>query len=665
MRKFDPSGEVKLKAPQTLWEHRGVALLFLFTVIGVLHYPFHLLQNFYAAYVISAFFILAMADLDVSLLVFLFLTQFFIGDFYRPYLWILYILVFVLSAVWIIISASHKVSIYFPLWWLVMPFILALFLAFPLRLKEILLDLRIYGLAGFVGLTALSRTNYREFWFREFYWCMSSLLVYLMVANWLKDKKGILIKSGYVLGTALIFASIYGVLHVYKLLPIEGHFLSINFSDQSGRFNGMVTSFGWSVTFIAEYFAVVFPMVWFMFFSQRRIILKIFLYIFIGASALAALLTYRRAVFVVTGVEIVFFLFLFYSQKKCNRMHFFGKKWKEYALVFVLALLMIVTGGDFLKKKIVENQISRISLQAFEKEPRFMILKVCGKMWVYAPILGLGSGGFTRRAFEFYGKYDKRLDLARGSPHSTYLKMLSERGLIGLLSFLFLVGGFFYFGFKRLGTLRGDDKYFLMAVMTGLGGLLVYGLVMDFFWLPATHVLFWIYLAFIAVLAKDVIPKFHFTKKKALVVGMIFVALLGYRLWRVRAEPISDHYEAGFYRWVIPRKGKDKRPYRLTSGHALKVFVIKSDTIRFRVRSNKPGIDKNHQILSIYLNGKVVKRIEIKDKKWKEVIVPTKELKGKKAFMDFTVVGTWVPYKYGRGKSKKVLGVIISKISQQ
>ncbi len=674
MRKFIPSERVELNAPQLLWKHRGGVLLFLFAVAGALSYPFHLSQDFYAVYVIAAFFILAMADLDVSFLVFLFLTQFFIGDFYRPYLWILNILVFVLGLVWIFSSIRQKVIIHFPLWWLVMPSVLVLFLAFPLTLKEILLDFRVYGFSRFLELIAISRTIYREFWFKELYWCASSLLTYLMVSNWLKDKKDLLIKSGYVLAAALSVASVYGILHLYKLLPIEGRFLSINFSDQLG-YTGMVTSFGWSVTFIAEYFAIVFPMVLFMVFVQKRIILKIFLSVFIGVSALAAFLTYRRAVFVVTGVEIVFFLFLFYFQKERKKGNFFGKKWKELAFVFILAILMVVSGGVFLKKKVVERQITRISLRSFERDSRYMILNVCGKMLACEPVLGLGSGGYTQRFFDFGGneylrRWNKKflggrvLNKVQGSPHSTYLKMLSERGLLGFLSFLLLAGGFFYFGFKRLWTLNGDEKYLLMAVMTGLGGLLVYGLVMDFFWLPATHVLFWVTLAFIVVLAEPVIPEFPFTKKKALGIGMIFLALLGYRLWRAKAEPISDHYEAGFYRWEIPRKGKDKRPYRLTSGHALKVFTVKGDSIRFRVCSNKPDIARNPQTLDIYLNGKQVKGVTLKNHAWKTVEIPSKALKGKKVFMDLQVGGTWVPYKYGRGRSKRELGVIIGRIRQ-
>jgi len=652
--------------PESLWNLKGAALLFLISLIGVLFYPFHLSQNFYAGYVIASFATLAIVDFDFSFLVLLFLTQFFIGDFYRPYLWILNVLVLILFLVWIVSIIRHKSSVNFPAWWLVLPFVLIVFLAFPLTFKEIILDFKIYGFTEFLKLIAHSGTIYWEFWFKELYLCLSSMLMYLTVVNILKGNNDLFTKSGYVLGMALIVASIYGILHVYKFLPIEGHFLSINFSDHSDyKFEGMLTSFGWSVAFIAEYFAIVFPMILFMIFTRRELSLKVLFSLLSSITIFSTFLTYRRAVFVVIGVEIIFFLFLLYLQNSSKRDSIFPRNWGNFIPLMILAIIVIVTGSTFLQKKVLKDQLSKISWKSYERDPRYIILSVCGKMLEYEPILGLGSGGYTQNAFRFYGKYDWILDEVRGSPHSIYLKMLSERGFLGFLSFIFLTGGFIYFGFKGLRILKGNQKYFLMAVMTGLGGILVYGLVMDFFWLPAIRILFWIYLAFIAVLVKPVIPKITFTKKKVIIIGIIFVALFGYRLWRVRTEPISEHYEAGFYRWEIPKKGKDKKPYRLTSSHALKVLTVKGDLIYFRVCSNKPDIKKNHQFLNIYINGKLVKRIELKDKHWKKLVVPMISFKGKNVFIDFQVEGTWIPYQYGMGKSKRVLGVIVSRIEQE
>jgi len=190
----------------------------------------------------------------------------------------------------------------------------------------------------------------------------------------------------------------------------------------------------------------------------------------------------------------------------------------------------------------------------------------------------------------------------------------------------------------------------------------VYAFFMDIFWVPGVRVLFWVVLGMIGATAYSVIPEIPFTRKRAMVLGVIFFVLLGYRLWRVKAEPISDHYEAGFYRWEIPRKGKDRQPYRFTSPRALKVFMVKGNAVKFRVCSNKPDIARNPQVLHVYINGKHVKEIELRDKNWKEVTIPVKAWNGKRVFMDFRVDGAWVPYKYGRGRSKRKLGVIISEI---
>ncbi len=270
------------------------------------------------------------------------------------------------------------------------------------------------------------------------------------------------------------------------------------------------------------------------------------------------------------------------------------------------------------------------------------------------------------RRYERYLGFGRWLNDYQGSPHSTYLKMLVERGILGLLAFLWLAGGFLYFGFKafRHESLV-EKKWFLATLLVSLSGMLVYAFFMDIFWVPGVRILFWVILGLIAATAYPFIPKVPFTKRRVLIIGMIFLILLSYRLWRVKAEPISNHYEAGFYRWEIPRKGKDRRPYRLTSGKALKVFTVNGDTIRFRVCSNKPDVAEHPRVLMVYFNGKLVKKIVLKNKKWTQVVIPTAGLKGKKVFMDLRVEGTWVPYRHGRGRNRRVLGVIISKIEQK
>ena len=335
------------------------------------------------------------------------------------------------------------------------------------------------------------------------------------------------------------------------------------------------------------------------------------------------------------------------------------------------AVLIVIIVGMFFslpalknKRQFLYRRLKCLELRSITRTPRFYFHRIGLKIMAHEPLLGSGSGGFSQHFFDYYkGSRSPEFLAAKASPHSVYLKMLSERGIYGFLAYLWLVGWFIYFGMKRTKQVSGEQKYFLWATILALfGEMVIYGLVFDPFYLRIFQLIFWIYLAFIVALAGPVIPKIPFTKKKAMVIGMVFLALLGYRLYRVKAEPISDHYEAGFYRWQVPRKGSDRRPYRLTSGHALKVFTVKKDTIRFRVCSNKPDVEKSPQVVTVYLNGKTVKKIELRDKGWHEVVIPTQLLKGKKVFMDIQVDGTWVPYRYGRGRSKRVLGVIVGRI---
>ena len=656
MREFVSPEGVSVRAPRPLWKHRGVVLLFLFTVIGVLTYPFHLSQDFYAVYVVVAFFILAMADLDFSFLVFLFLTQAFLGESDKPYLYLIDLFVLALLVVGFFRIYKKKNSINFREWWIVLPFLVSIMISFPLCLKEIMLDYRVWGwgVKNFLKFVWISRPIFRVFWFKEVLWTFTAFGLYLVVSENLPIRSLKYVKKVWlILCLALISAAVFGlILYFY---PVNKFFLSLSFKNQ-GR---ILTSFGWNIAFFSNYAVFIFPFLIFLIpvVSNK---LKVFLLGIILICLIAAVLTVRRGMIIALFVEIVLSIGILSREKGLDYSR------SKIVLIFLLAVFTVGILFNLPKFKYVKHRFiyKCTRLLSIRNTPRYHFYEAGLKMVAHEPIFGMGSGGFSRN----FSRYDKKHKIfaAKASTHSVYLKMLSERGIFGLLAFLWLIGNFLFFGFKKALREQGVKKLFLMATVAALfGEMIVYGLVFDPFYLRVFEIMFWCFLAFIAVLASPVIPKIPFTKKKALAIGVIFVALFGYRLWRVKAEPISEHYEAGFYRWEIPRKGKDKRPYRLTSGHALKVFTIKGDSIRFRVCSNKPDVNRNPQVVNIYLNGKRVKTVELKDRKWEEVEIPVAKMKGEKVFMDIHVGGTWIPYKYGRGKSRRELGVIMSRIRQE
>lgn len=667
-----------------LTEHKGEFFLFFVVVVGVISAPFHLSQVAYAVYVIAAFLLLSIIDVGLSFLVLLFLTQFFIGDFYRPYLFLINILCLVFGIVWFATTMRKRESVKFPFWWIVVPYILVAVLAFPLNLKEVFLDIKVWGWIPFLKSVAVAGTLSHAYWLRELPWEFISFLVLIGVFNLLVKHPDLEKRAWCVIAASLILAAIMGIALLYNWIPYEGRFLSINFAD-SAHNPGMLTSYGWSVTFFVEYFAATFPFLFIALFFVQSKWKKIGILICVLITVFAVMKTYRRATFVVVFYEIltgVAFYFVITHSKKLLQFAQ-GKKTKFALIVLGVFLIGCAISAVFIRvlgdmdKNVRFSVESKFSYQRLRKDPRIATHELSFHMAVYEPLLGLGSGGYSQqfdrlggriflKRYEKYLGFDRWLNDYQGSPHSTYLKMLVERGFLGLIAFLWLAGGLLWVGFRAF-KFEGlsDRKWFLAALLTSLSGMLLYAFFMDIFWVPGVRVLFWMVLGIIAAMSYPVIPKIPFTKKKALAVALTFFTLLGYRVWRVKAEPISDRYEAGFYRWEVPRKGKDRKPYRLTSGHALKILIVKGDVIRFRVCSNKPDVDKNPQILSVYLNGRQVKKIALRDKGWKEVVIPTAQLKGQKVFMDLRVDGVWIPYKYGRGRSKRELGVIIGKIRQE
>ncbi len=669
------------------YRQRSITPFFLIICIGIVLAMGRWLrvgQNFYAWFILVVFFCLTWIDLTFSFLTLLFLTQCFTGDFYRPYMFLIDALGLIFAGITFLKAVFRREKIEIPFWWVILPYLLVVLLSIPMNAKEILLYIKVWGLGHYFREIGVTDTFGYAFYLRELGWELISLFTLIAVFNHLIRYHSDCEKRIWVtLAAALVIYAVIGLLLLYSWIPYEGRFLSMNFSN-SLYFKGMLTSYGWSVSFFAEYFAATFPFLLFFLITVHGKYKKAAVIVLIMVSVFAALKTFRRAVWIVGTLEVAagFFFYLSINRNQnANSASSGRREWKAF-----VAGLVIVFLGFFLfvwvwnTGKIGEKARNRIqekfSYEGVREDPRWAIHRLCLHMWVHEPVLGLGAGGYTQNFYRLGGgKYlnsfnvrfpDGRvLNKLQGSPHSTYLTILVERGTLGFLSFLWLVGVFLYAGFKAFGAAKGQKKIFLAAVLTTLSGMLLYAFFMDIFWVPGVRMLFWCYLGILAALSYQVLPRVSFKRKTTILIVLAFVALLGYRLVKVWNEPFDSHFESGFYRWKFSRPGeKGKFMYRFTSGRALKVLTVRGEALCIQVCSNKPYVEKNPQVLFIYLNGKRVKEVRLRDKAWKDIVIPVNGLKGKKVFIGFRVLGTWVPYRYGRGGSKKELGVIIRKIKQ-
>jgi len=118
------------------------------------------------------------------------------------------------------------------------------------------------------------------------------------------------------------------------------------------------------------------------------------------------------------------------------------------------------------------------------------------RMWKDKPLFGFGPGTYQ---FE-YGRYQRSYEKTRistnfgtmGNAHSEYFGPLSESGVFGLLSILFVIGTTLYTGIRVYFTSKKKSiRIFSMAVLVGLVSYYLHGLLNNFLDTDKISVLFW------------------------------------------------------------------------------------------------------------------------------------------------------------------------------
>lgn len=114
------------------------------------------------------------------------------------------------------------------------------------------------------------------------------------------------------------------------------------------------------------------------------------------------------------------------------------------------------------------------------------------------PLTGIGPGN---EAFNKIYPFYQRPKFTALSAYSIYFETAAEAGIIGILSFFWMLIVSFQQGCKQLGKLRqsmSPEGYWLIGTMTGMVGLLVQGAFDTVWYRPQISTLWWALLAIIA-----------------------------------------------------------------------------------------------------------------------------------------------------------------------
>ncbi|MBA7534954.1 hypothetical protein ES705_27204 [subsurface metagenome] len=328
-------------------------------------------------------------------------------------------------------------------------------------------------------------------------------ILYFIMANNIKSKYQI----NRLLTTLLIISSLLGIYGIFQYNGIDFSFWKANV----GR-NQVFGLFG-NVNYFAEYMIVPLPLAISLFFATRNRTHKILLFAGILAMGGSLILTFTRGSYLAIGISSTFMFFLYLVSR--------GKGFiKEHKKIFIiiLAFIILVTflfvlPNPLNKSGTVISKIkSRISISQFTKgsslKRRIAIWKFTGMIIKDHPILGSGLGTFKYNSLNYQAKFFDQGENRRLYPygiadkvHNEYLQLGAEIGILGLGIFLWLIITYFNYGIKLLKRLK--DKYkqgIIIGLMGGAVAVLIdaiFGFPMH---LPATLVLFWLFIGLIVSL---------------------------------------------------------------------------------------------------------------------------------------------------------------------
>ena len=325
-------------------------------------------------------------------------------------------------------------------------------------------------------------------------------ILYFIVVNNIRDEYQI----NRLLIALLIISSLLGIYGIFQYNGIDFPFWKANV----GR-NQVFGLFG-NVNYFAEYMIVPLPLAISLFLACRNRRHKILLLVGILAMGGSLVLTFTRGSYLAIGISSIF-IFLLYLVSQ-------GKGFiKEHKKIFilVLALIILITflfalPNPLNKPGTVISKIkSRISVAQFTQgsslKRRIAIWKFTTLMIKDHPIFGSGLGTFKYNSLNYQAKFFEQGENRSLYPygiadkvHNEYLQLGAELGILGLGIFFWIIIIYFSYGIKLLK--RTKDRYkqgILIGLMGGIMAVLVDAIFGFPLHLPATLVLFWLFIGLI------------------------------------------------------------------------------------------------------------------------------------------------------------------------
>jgi len=297
------------------------------------------------------------------------------------------------------------------------------------------------------------------------------IFMYFIIKYELNNKKqiNILLKSYIVISFILCAV---GIVQYFTGFALEGEFLKVFETGKNVRIASTLYN---PNAFGAYLILIIFPVIMLGVYEKNKS--KKMMYILLSILMLTnILMTYSRNALLGFGLGAIV-LVIIYSYKLIYALGGFG-------------IIILFIPSVFERIKSVTNMSGNVI--------RIKLWKTALMMIKEHPILGVGNGNYVTRYNEYIFKYKElRYYSYRNFPaHNSYLKVQSELGIIGIVSFL----GVIVTALLRIRKFytATEDKFhkpFYMGVMASMCAFLFMNISDNLFFVPKATTYFWFLLA--------------------------------------------------------------------------------------------------------------------------------------------------------------------------
>jgi len=251
--------------------------------------------------------------------------------------------------------------------------------------------------------------------------------------------------------------------------------------------------------------AMYFPILFIFLFKKNTTLFKLIIFSIIAIFTIGIILSYTRAAWLSLFAATA--LFLIYKLKI---------KFSSLVLVGIFVGIMLASSWTSIMHNLEKNDqdssgeltehvesMSNVSTDASNLE-RLNRWSCAWRMFLERPIVGWGPGTYIFQYAPFQLSNEMTIistnTSSNGNAHSEYIGPLAESGVLGTLTFLFIVIAVFYRGSLLYHKLNGEKKTVILFTLLGLFTYVLHGFMNNYLDTDKLSVPFWGFIALIVAM---------------------------------------------------------------------------------------------------------------------------------------------------------------------